>query len=57
MNKIIKTLVFISSLAFGQQAFAAACSAEPITDASTCYTVPDTYTITLYDMGLCNDIS
>ena len=57
MNKIIKTLVFISSLAFGQQAFAAACSAEPITDASTCYTVPDTYTITLYEMGLCNDIS
>ena len=57
MKKIIKTLVFISSLALGQQAFAAACSAEPITDASTCYTVPDTYTITLYDMGLCNDIS
>ena len=57
MNKIIKTLVFISSLAFGQQAFAAACSAEPITDASTCYTVPDTYTITLYEMGMCNDIS
>ena len=57
MNKIIKTLVFISSLAFGQQAFAAACSAEPITDASSCYTVPDTYTITLYEMGLCNDIS
>ena len=57
MNKIIKTLVFISSLAFGQQAFAAACSAEPITDTSDCYTVPDSYTITLYEMGLCNDIS
>ena len=49
--------MFISSLAFGQQAFAAACSAEPITDTSDCYTVPDTYTITLYEMGLCNDIS
>jgi hypothetical protein len=57
MNKIIKTLVFISSLAFGQQAFAAACSAEPITDTSTCWSVPDTYTITLYEMGMCNDIS
>ena len=57
MNKIIKTLVFISSLAFGQQAFAAACSDEPITDTSTCHAIPDTYTITLYEMGLCNDIS
>ena len=57
MNKIIKTLVFISSLAFGQQAVAAACSAEPITDTSTCWSVPDTYTITLYEMGMCNDIS
>ena len=57
MNKIIKTLVFISSLAFGQQAFAAACSAEPITDTSTCHAIPDTYTITLYEMGMCNDIS
>ena len=57
MKKIIKTLVFISSLAFGQQAFAAACSDEPITDTSSCYTVPDTYTITLYEMGMCNDIS
>jgi hypothetical protein len=49
--------VFISSLAFGQQAFAAACSDEPITDTSTCHAIPDTYTITLYEMGLCNDIS
>ena len=57
MNKIIKTLVFISSLAFGQQAFAAACSDEPITDTSTCHAIPDTYTITLYEMGMCNDIS
>ena len=57
MKKIIKTLVFISSLAFGQQAFAAACSDEPITDTSTCHAIPDTYTITLYEMGLCNDIS
>ena len=57
MNKIIKTLVFISSLAFGQQAFAAACSDEPITDTSTCHAIPDTYTITLYEMCLCNDIS
>ena len=57
MNKIIKTLVFISSLAFGQQAVAAACSAEPITGTTDCWTVPDTYTITLYEMGICNDIS
>ena len=57
MNKIIKTLVFISSLAFGQQVFAAACSAEPITGTTDCWTVPDTYTITLYEMGICNDIS
>mgnify|MGYP007072421490 CR=1 FL=1 len=57
MNKIIKTLVFISSLAFGQQAFAAACSAEPISDFEDCYAIPDTYTITLYEMGICNDIS
>ena len=57
MNKIIKTLVFISSLAFGQQAFAAACSAEPISDSENCYAIPDTYTITLYEMGICNDIS
>ena len=57
MNKIIKTLVFISSLAFGHQAFAAACSAEPISDFENCYAIPDTYTITLYEMGICNDIS
>ena len=57
MNKIIKTLVFISSLAFGQQVLAAACSAEPITGTTDCWTVPDTYTITLYEMGICNDIS
>jgi hypothetical protein len=57
MKKIIKTLVFISSLAFGHQVFAAACSDEPITDTSTCHAIPDTYTITLYEMGLCNDIS
>ena len=56
MNKIIKTLVFISSLVFGQQALAAACSAEPITGTTDCWTVPDTYTITLYEMGICNDI-
>ena len=56
MNKKIKTLVFISSLAFGQQALAAACSAEPITGIDDCWTVPDTYTITLYEMGVCNDI-
>ena len=57
MNKIIKTLVFISSLAFGHQVFAAACSDDPISDLDSCYTIPDTYTITLYEMGLCNDIS
>jgi hypothetical protein len=57
MNKKIKTLVFISSLAFGQQALAAACSAEPITGTTDCWGVPDTYTITLYEMGVCNDIS
>jgi hypothetical protein len=57
MKKIIKTLVFISSLAFGHQIFAAACSDEPISDLDSCYTIPDTYTITLYEMGLCNDIS
>ena len=59
MNKILKTLVFISSLAFVQQVFATenACSAEPITNTDDCYTVPDAYTITLYEMGLCNDIS
>jgi hypothetical protein len=57
MNKKIKTLVFISSLAFGQQALAAACSAEPITGTTDCWGIPDTYTITLYEMGVCNDIS
>ena len=56
MNKIIKTFVFISSLAFGQQALAAACSAEPITGTTDCWGIPDTYTITLYEMGVCNDI-
>ena len=56
MNKKIKTLVFISSLAFGQQALAAACSAEPITGTTDCWGIPDTYTITLYEMGVCNDI-
>jgi hypothetical protein len=57
MNKKIKTLVFISSLAFGQQALAAACSAEPITGTTDCWGIPDTYTITLYEMGVCNNIS
>jgi hypothetical protein len=57
MNKIIKTFVLISSLAFGQQALAAACSAEPIKGTNDCWGVPDTYTITLYEMGVCNDIS
>jgi len=57
MNKKIKTLVFISSLAFGQQALAAACSAEPITGTTDCWGIPDTYTIKLYEMGVCNDIS
>jgi hypothetical protein len=57
MNKKIKTLVFISSLAFGQQVLAAACSAEPITGTTDCWGIPDTYTITLYEMGVCNDIS
>ena len=57
MNKKIKTLVFISSLAFGQQALAAACSAEPITGTTDCWGIPDTYTITLYEMGICNNIS
>ena len=57
MNKKIKTLVFISSLAFGQQALAAACSAEPITGTTDCWGIPDTYTITLFEMGVCNNIS
>ena len=57
MDKLIKTLLFVFSLAFGQQAFAAACSAEPITGTTDCWAIPDTYTITLYEMGICNDIS
>jgi hypothetical protein len=36
---------------------AAACSAEPITGTTDCWGIPDTYTIKLYEMGVCNDIS
>jgi len=57
MNKIIKIFIFVSSLFFAQQIFAEACSAEPITGTTDCWGVPDTYTITLYEMGVCNDIS
>ena len=57
MDKLIKTLLFVFSLVYGQQTFAAACSAEPITGTTDCWAVPDTYTITLYEMGICNDIS
>ena len=57
MNKIIKIFIFVSSLFFAQQVFAEACSAEPITGTTDCWGVPDTYTITLYEMGVCNDIS
>ena len=57
MNKISKTLIFIFALVYGQQLLAAACSAEPITGTTDCWGIPDTYTITLYEMGVCNDIS
>jgi hypothetical protein len=57
MNKISKTLIFIFALVYGQQVLAAACSAEPITGTTDCWGIPDTYTITLYEMGVCNDIS
>ena len=57
MDKLIKTLLFVFSLVYGQQTFAAACSAEPITGTTDCWAIPDTYTITLYEMGICNDIS
>jgi len=57
MNKIIKIFIFVSSLFFAQQIFAEACSTEPITGTTDCWGVPDTYTITLYEMGVCNDIS
>ena len=57
MNKIIKIFIFVSSLFFSQLVFAEACSAEPITGTTDCWGIPDTYTITLYEMGVCNDIS
>ena len=57
MNKISKTLIFIFALVYGQQVLAAACSAEPITGTTDCWGIPDTYTIKLYEMGVCNDIS
>ena len=46
MNKISKTLIFIFALVYGQQLLA-----------TDCWATPDTYTITLYEMGVCNDIS
>ena len=57
MNKISKTLIFIFALVYGQQVLAAACSAEPITGTTDCWGIPDTYTIKLYEMGVCNNIS
>ena len=35
---------------------AEACS-DPISGLTDCWSIPDTYTITLYEMGVCNDIS
>ena len=56
MSKLLKTLLFISPLAVTQQVMAEACS-DPISGLTDCWSIPDTYTITLYEMGVCNDIS
>ena len=57
MNKKLTKFMFFISLGFlSPSVYAAACSAEPITGTVDCYTTPDNYTITLYEMGLCQNI-
>lgn len=57
MNKKLSQFIFFILLGFlSPSIYAAACSSEPLTDTDDCYTTPDYYTITLYEMGLCQNI-
>ena len=56
MLRLLKTLITLCCLFLYGNAFAAECSAEPITGTTDCYRVPDSYTITMYQMGLCNGV-
>jgi len=57
MNKKLSQFIFFILLGFlSPSIYAAACSAEPITGTDDCYTTPDYYTITLFEMGLCQNI-
>ena len=50
MFNFLKTLFTLYFLFVFSNSFAAECSAEPITGTTDCYRVPDTYTITMYQM-------
>jgi len=52
-----KTILFLILYFITQNIYAAACTAEPSTDAADCWAVPDYYAITLYEMGVCNGIN
>jgi hypothetical protein len=57
MNKKLSQFIFFILLGFlSPSIYAAACSSEPLTDSDDCYTTPDYYTITLFEMGLCQNI-
>jgi hypothetical protein len=60
MNKKLIQLIFFILLGFlSPSIYADACetnSDSEITSSSDCYTSPDTYRITLYEMGLCQNI-
>ena len=57
--KFLFSLLFFIFLICNHLSFAAEiqeCSAEPISNSSDCYRVPDLYQVTLYELGYCNDL-
>ena len=56
MHRLFKVLSILCCFFLYGNSFAAECSAEPITGTTDCYRVPDTYTIAMYQMVLCNNI-
>lgn len=57
MKFLLYILIFINFALVSNKIFAAECSAEPISDPTDCYRVPDLYQITLHELGFCNNLS